>query len=376
LRCSYIARASTDAAARPILRRLIIAFLHVDGVRGRMMSAGFQMENAGARRTCGIFCGCADTRGSRIVESVGTTPAQPVQGRAFDGAPEMLDRTLLEELWQAADGGSVGMECEEFGRVLLGVGAKGNFGLGEGEMASREQRAAYWRGLKLADLALARACAAGCERAWERFIMQYRQPLERTAIAITGSATVGRELADQLYSELYGLTEKDGERRCPLESYRGRGSLLGWLRTVIAQRHVDYFRKHRREEPLDEFDKAAPEIDHRQPETGLTQLEKAIERALLSCDAEDRFILAAYYLDERTLLDIGGVLHIHEATVSRRLKRVCEGLRKEILKVLQREGLSLRAANEALGADPCDLDVNVKKLLQHSQAGTFKEKER
>ena len=136
------------------------------------------------------------------------------------------------------------------------------------------------------------------------FIAVYRQPLLRAAIAITGSETLGRDLADQLYAELYGLTERDGERRCPLASYRGRGSLLGWLRTTLAQRHVDHHRRTRREEPLEEFDAPAPDPAPEQPARELSLLERAIEEALESAEAEDRFLLAAYYLDGQTLKQI------------------------------------------------------------------------
>ena len=79
-------------------------------------------------------------------------------------------------------------------------------------------------------------------------------------------------------------------------------------------------------------------------------------------------------LGGRTLLEIGRVLGVHEATVSRKLRRATDGIRKQVLKNLQGAGLSRRAAEEALGADPRDLDVNLKKLLQHAQADTFQEK--
>jgi RNA polymerase sigma-70 factor (ECF subfamily) len=306
-----------------------------------------------------------------------------VEGSDLEGTSELMDGALLDELWSATEGESIELERAEFGRILLEVGARQNFGLAEGTKASREQRAAFLRGLKLGDLALARACAAGSERAWERFVALYRQPLMRAAIAITRSDTLGRELAEQLYGELYGLTERDGERRCPLESYRGRGSLMGWLRTVVAQRHVDHLRKNRREDPLGELDTAAPAMEESQPASGLTQLrlmqlrltqlERAVEAAIGRCDAEERLILAAYFLDGKTLLEIAQVLQVHEATVSRKLKRVCEELRKRILKKLRESGMSRQAANEALGADPRDLDVNLKKLLQYSQSNAFEE---
>ena len=92
-----------------------------------------------------------------------------------------------------------------------------------------------------------------------------------------------------------------------------------------------------------------------------------------SCNAEERYLLAAYYLDGQTLLEIARVLGVHEATVSRRLHRTADQIRKQILKNLQRRGMSRRAAQEAMGADARDLEVNLKKLLQNSQSETFQE---
>lgn len=309
------------------------------------------------------------------------TPVQSVEGTAGEGDPgrprvvaAVLDGSLLDELWRECDAEDCGLERGEFKRILLDVGGAQNFGLSDGAAASRQDQAAFFRGLKISDVVLARACAAGKERAWERFVAMYRETLTRAAIAITGSETLGRELADQLYGELYGLTTRDGERRCPLDSYRGRGSLMGWLRTTLAQRHVDHYRRRHREEPLEEMDAPAPEGEAGKTAAELTVLERAVEAALKGCAAEERLLLAAYYLDGRTLLEIARVLQVHEATVSRKLKRVCEEMRKQVVKNLQGTGLSRRAADEALGADPRDLDVNLKKLLQHSQTDAFQEK--
>jgi RNA polymerase sigma-70 factor (ECF subfamily) len=336
------------------------------------------MEERGRSGFLQDFFGCSfHVLVSRILGDVGTTPTQSAEGangEGFRGLPGAIDGFLLEELWQESEGASCGLERSEFNKTLLDVGTAQNYGLAAGIAASGQQQAAYFRGLKLGDLVLARACAAGNERAWERFVAIYRQPLVRAAIAITGSDTLGRDLADQLYAELFGLTTRDGERRCPLQSYRGRGSLIGWLRTTLAQRHVDHFRRSHREQPLEEYDTAAPAAEPEQPAGELTVLEKAVEGALLGCDAEDRVMLAAYFLDQRTLMQIGQVLHVHEATVSRKLKRVCQELRKQIVKNLQGFGLSRRAADEALGADPRDLDLNLKKLLQYCQSDAFQEK--
>lgn len=307
-------------------------------------------------------------------------PAEQVASAAEADLPALqgaIGGRLLDELWRASDAAGWGLERDDFDRILLETGTAWNFGLAEGATPTERQQAAFFRGLCLGDLVLARACAAGNERAWEHFIARCRQPLIRAAIAITGSETLGRELADQLYAELYGLNMRDGERRCPLLSYRGRGSLMGWLRTTLAQRHVDHLRRSRRLKSLDdtveEIDAPATDPAPETPAAELSQLDRAIEDALRGRDAEERYLLAAYYLDEQTLLQIARVLGVHEATVSRKLKRATENTRKQVLRNLERSGLSRRAAEEALGADPRDLNVNLKKLLQNSQTKAFKE---
>ena len=319
---------------------------------------------------------------------MGITPSQPVAiSSASDVPADAIPDALLEALWQEAGAEGCGLSRADFEATLLTIGARQNYGQPAGATPSAEQQAVFLRNLRLSDLALARACALGNEHAWERFLALYRQPLTRAAIAITGSDTLGRELADALYAELYGLNLRDGQRRSPLDSYQGRGSLLGWLRTTLAQRHVDHHRKTWREEPLPEANGDSPANDPPaaspesapQPEE-LTILASAIQHCLAKQNAEDRFLLAAYYLDQRTLAQIARTLNVHEATISRRLRRAVEDLRNDLLRDLQQRGLSKRAAQEALGADPRDLtgvsDLNLqfKKLLQFSQSGAFPEK--
>ena len=317
---------------------------------------------------------------------MGIIRSQPVEESAvsgIDATPEMgqlpvPSSPLLNGLWRESGAAAYGLEKEEFNRILHRVGTEQDYGLEPGATASRRQQAGFFRGLRLADLTLARACASGHEGAWEHFIAVYRQPLFRAAIAITGSETLGRELADQLYAELYGLSARDGVRRSPLDSYKGKGSLMGWLRTTLAQRHVDHHRRTRRELPLDNLAEGnePPAAD---PKPGklpaeLLLLAKAVVETLEKIETVERFLLAAYYIDGRTLLEIAPMLHVHEATVSRKLHRLVDGIRKQIVKSLLGYGLNKRAVQEMLGADPRDLDLNLKKILQISLPDAFQEK--
>lgn len=275
-----------------------------------------------------------------------------------------IPAALFEELWLASQAEAVQLSRSEFAAKLTTVGVKRNHGLPNDAVPSAADVASFFRALHLPDLALAHACALGREAAWERFLTLYRKPLTEAAIAITGSATLGHDLADSLHSQLFGLTERDGQRRSPLDSYSGRGSLMGWLRTTLVQRHIDYYRRTHRESPLEAQDPPAPPMVATPSPLILQKLTIAIEDTLQALAPEDRFLLSSYFLDQRTLRQIAQLLRVHEATISRKLNRLTTGLRKHLLKSLQQSGLSRRGAEEALGTDPRDLTINLRSLLQ------------
>jgi RNA polymerase sigma-70 factor (ECF subfamily) len=286
----------------------------------------------------------------------------------------LLSEKLGEELWRAAGAELVEVSRAEFAEALETIGARDNYGLDPEKHANERQREMFWRALHLEELALARGCALGRESAWRRFLAQYREPLTRAAVDMTGSAALGEELASALYSELYGLTEREGRRWSPLLRYSGRGSLMGWLRAILAQRRVNQYRKTGRETELGEIEPAAvvseaPDLER------LEDLRLAIKKTLSEASAEERFLLSAYYLDQHTLHEMSRVLRVHEATISRKLKRATERLRKELLRTLRARGLSRRAAEEALGTDPRDVDINLRKLLQKSEGEPISDKD-
>lgn len=232
----------------------------------------------------------------------------------------------------------------------------------------------YLETLHHADLALACACSAGSEAAWEFFLAQFRQELYRAARAVTGSAGAGdadaRELADSLYADLYGLRESDGQRKSLFDYFHGRSKLGTWLRAILAQRHVDAIRRARKLEPLeDHTGKERAEITEQMaagasgvsrmsagdpPDPDRTKylsvLQEALTGALASLEPRDRLRLAYYYADERTLAEIGRLLSEHEATVSRKLERTRRGIRQRVDATL-RDGKRLSDAQVQLCYD-------------------------
>jgi RNA polymerase sigma-70 factor, ECF subfamily len=223
----------------------------------------------------------------------------------------------------------------------------------------------------LEDLLLARACALGREPAWDRFLVLYRAKLYGFAAAIAKEDSKARELADSVYADLFGTREsQDGQRISKLQSYSGRGSLEGWLRTVLAQEYVNHFRRERKFVSFDETIDSGAQDPLQAPEQPL--LAKVTDAALASLSNEDRLLLSAYYLDGRTLAEIGRMLSLHESSISRRLEKILSTLRKRIVTALRSVGFSHRAAEEMLDVDVRDLSVDVRnRLAQERGIGTF-----
>ena len=231
--------------------------------------------------------------------------------------------------------------------------------------------------LRVEELALARACAAGHEKAWEVFLTRYRAKLYDIAAHIARETSAARELADSLYADLYGTALRDGQRVSKLNFYTGRGSLEGWLRTVMAQEFVNRYRRQRKTVSLDEEAEEGTQFAAANPEpvaAADARLEAATDEAIAELSPEDRFILAAYYLDSRTLAEIGRMLAVHESTISRKLDKLAKSLRKRILTGLEQRGMSRRQAQEALEVDVRDLHISLREKLQEPAQPPFSKK--
>jgi RNA polymerase sigma-70 factor, ECF subfamily len=297
-------------------------------------------------------------------------PAQPGNGAEFDPA-----------LYERSGSAAYGVSAEEFAGILADILRKNlphsspqHYASNSGR-ASAEQEASFCAGLRLEELALARACAAGNERAWQDFISRYRQKLHSMALHITRDAAHAAELADSLFADLYGINARNGVRNSKLVFYTGRGSLEGWLRTVMSQEFINRYRKQKRTVSLEEQTEEGVQFAAAVPEPEITsdqRLETATDEALAELSSEDRFTLASYYLDGRTLAEIARTLGLHESSVSRRLDRLSNGLRKRILAGLRTQGMSHAQATEALETDVRDMRLNLRsRLTQDSGVKTF-----
>jgi RNA polymerase sigma factor (sigma-70 family) len=289
-----------------------------------------------------------------------------------------MDARLLTKLHTAAQASKWAISEAAFRSVLERSAAKS---LAAGAAAAdRVER--YLTALHLEDLALAAACESGHDAAWDHFVLQFRPVLYRAADALAPGGGA-REIADAIYADLFGIQEREGERRSLFRYYHGRSSHATWLRAVLAQRHVDAIRASRRLTPIED---EAPAIEARparasaDPERPrwLAAVKLALQRAIGALPDRDRLRLGCYYREDLTLAQIGRLLGEHEATVSRHLTRIRGAIRAEVERVLQSEH-SMTAAEiaqcfESTIDDPGGLDV--RELLGSTPGRKNSEPER
>lgn len=208
---------------------------------------------------------------------------------------------------------------------------------------TRDSLLAYLETLHIDDLVLAAACLHGSEAAWNHFVVNYRGYLRAAAAAITKGSRAGadpQELADSLFAELFGLVDGKRGESSLFRYFHGRSSLKTWLRTILAQRHIDCLRQSRRWETIEKEDGENGKVLHTQSPS-LPSLDPhhdrylqcfvlALNDSLVSLDAADRHRIELYYARDKTLAEIGRILGEHESSVSRHLDRARRELRAKV----------------------------------------------
>ncbi len=181
------------------------------------------------------------------------------------------------------------------------------------------------------DLFLALACANGNERAWWEFDQQHRGYMERIAHHLAKTETDASEVIDSVYVELYGTRVVDGERVSKFATYSGRGSLRGWLRTVIWHSLVDLHRAGHDEVSLDEMTEtigegAAHAAFAQQAADGEAEMIEEITRdryrkatvtaianAFSGLEDHEKLLLLYYHVDNLKLREISRLIENNES---------------------------------------------------------------
>ncbi len=181
------------------------------------------------------------------------------------------------------------------------------------------------------DLFMAIACANGNERAWWEFDQQHRAYMERVARHLARTEMDATDIVDAVYEQLYGTRIVDGERVSKFSTYSGRGSIRGWLRTVIWHSLVDRHRAGHDEVSLDEMTENVGEGGAHanfaeQPaggdETMVDQIAReryrkatvtAIQNAFNTLEDHEKLILLYYHVENLKLREISRLVESEDS---------------------------------------------------------------
>ncbi len=195
-------------------------------------------------------------------------------------------------------------------------------------LPSDEDAEKFLRSIQKDDLFLALGCAKGNERAWWEFDHQHRTYLERISRHLASSDLNAQEVVDLVYVELYGTRVVDGERVSKFATYSGKGSIRGWLRTVIWHSLVDLHRASHDEVSLDETIENVGEghahsnfaetnlggesemIDEVAKERYRKATVSAIESAFSGLDDHEKLLLLYYHVDSLKLREIARLVEV------------------------------------------------------------------
>jgi RNA polymerase sigma factor (sigma-70 family) len=147
--------------------------------------------------------------------------------------------------------------------------------------------------------------------------------------------------------------------------------LKTWLRAILAQRHIDSIRAGKKFDSLDDAGENGelrrvpepgkvelPADPHR--ELYLQRFRECLSLALTSLEVRDCKRLRLYYVEDRTLVDIGRELGEHESSVSRNLERIRKELRTVVEGLLRAGKAAANGGTAATGFDDAQIGLCIQ----------------
>lgn len=236
---------------------------------------------------------------------------------------------------------------------------------------------AYLESVKGEDLYLAGACAHGMRGAVEAFDQRFMRLIPKTLAHMRLGQDVLEDLQQELRTRL--LVAPPGELP-RIASYAGRGSLEKWLQATAIRLALNWLDRAENRNRIDsEEESVLLERMARRGETGaLRSAELALQQdayrevtkdslrvAFQQLSREQRTLLRLHYLDGLRMEEIGSLLGVHKATISRRLTdaraRILESVKEELGRRL---ASTESVVNSVLTLVQSQLDESLSTLLR------------
>jgi RNA polymerase sigma-70 factor (ECF subfamily) len=215
-----------------------------------------------------------------------------------------------------------------------------------------------------ADLALARACAAGDAAALARFEREHLAQVGAFVAHIDRDRDFVDELCQHLRDKLFVPSAGTPGK---IAAYAGRGPLGGWLRVVAVRAALDLKRAQGAQPSGAEvpLDAAGPD-----PELDLIkahyrrELADAFAATLRALPPEERTVLRLHALEGCTIDELAALYGVHRATAARWIEGARERLLEETRRLLgERLGLPASEVDSVLGLLRSRVELSLQPLL-------------
>jgi RNA polymerase sigma-70 factor (ECF subfamily) len=172
---------------------------------------------------------------------------------------------------------------------------------------------------RIDDLELARAAYGGDEKAWRRIYDETNHQLFNFLCYQTGDRDAARDLMQDTYVAAL--------RR--LDTYRGQGTLLGWLRAVGLRKCLDWRRRVALNvRKLAVFAREYTPLAASGAEETFPGLGDGLQAALDRLSPRQRAALLLRELEDQPFLEIAAALGCGEPTARVHYHRACRNMRK------------------------------------------------
>ena len=181
-----------------------------------------------------------------------------------------------------------------------------------------------------ADLFLAFACGRADPRALTYFDQQFLSKIPAAVAAVDPSRAFADEVIQTLRTRMLAGPQPQ------ITTYRGSGSLLGWVLVTASRLAIDLFRERRKWVSLSQSEDAVleslaapddPELNLLRERHGAA-LRDAIRAAFESINSRERAVLKLHVIDHAGIDEVARLYGIHRATAARWIQAIKATLRE------------------------------------------------
>ena len=222
---------------------------------------------------------------------------------------------------------------------------------------------------RIGDLYLAFACLRGSPAALAAFEAHIFPEITAALRSMEVRASLIEELRQILRVELFVASP---ERRALVETYGGRGSLRGWLRSVAVRTAMRHLHSEKKVDALEDealidlpSPEAGPELAHFRQVYG-PELKAAFAEALAGLPERERNVMRQHFLDGLNIDELGLLYGAHRATVARWIARARMQLLADTRAALRRRlGVPESELASVLRLVRSELHQSIQRLLAH-----------